>query len=238
MAEVLCIPKTATSAVKIGYKVASLSDVVNRREVIIRWGHSGGHEFPKVVNSSEAIIRAADKPLALRLMAAAGVNVPTMYTAGATLPEIRGVKYVIRPDSHAEGNDFTLVPGGQRVPSGHHATKFLQPTREYRYWFCGADGITSRRVPRTSEGQTDNDPCRAKWGYAATRAPFNAQRREADKAIRVIGLDFGAIDMLWHVDEEKWYILEVNSAPSLDRQDVRDFMIRGINQAVSRLERS
>lgn len=238
MAEVLCIPKTATSAVKIGYKVASISDIVNRREVIIRWGHSGGSEFPRVVNRAEAIIRAADKPLALRLMAAAGVNVPTVFAAGATLPEVRGVKYVIRPDSHAEGNDFTLVSGGQRVPSGHHATKFIQPTREYRYWFSGGDGITARRVPRHSEGQTDSDPCRAKWGYGSTRIPFSAQRREAEKAIRVCGLDLGAIDMLWAMDENKWYILEVNSAPSLDRQDVRDFMIRGINQAVARLERS
>lgn len=236
MAEVLCIPKTATSAVKLGYKVASNSELLNRREVVVRWGHSGGSEFPRVVNKAESIIKAADKPLALRLMAAAGVNVPTMYTSGAHLPRETGVRYVIRPDSHAEGSDFTLVNGGQAVPQGFHATRFISPTREYRYWFTPFSAITSRRVPRTSAGQSESDPCRSKWGYAAIRTPYQKQKEQAQKAIQALGLDFGAIDMLWSESDSKWWTLEVNSAPSLDRQDVRSFMVDGINRRIRELE--
>ena len=34
-------------------------------------------------------------------------------------------------------------------------------------------------------------------------------------AIKVLGLDFGAVDIIYNKQEDKWYVLEVNTAPGI-----------------------
>jgi len=128
-------------------------------------------------------------------------------------------KWVVRPNNHAEGSDFELLDAPFTVASGKHATKFIEDTREYRVWFIRDKYLVAKRVPRSSEGQTQADPCRSKWGYAFCEGVF-----EMDKARMAIPLDFGAADVLWKDTEGvvpgQWYFLEFNSAPSLDHDKV------------------
>jgi glutathione synthase/RimK-type ligase-like ATP-grasp enzyme len=34
-------------------------------------------------------------------------------------------------------------------------------------------------------------------------------------AVESLGLDFGAVDVIWNEHEDRWYVLEVNTAPGL-----------------------
>lgn len=46
----------------------------------------------------------------------------------------------------------------------------------------------------------------------------------ASKAFVSSGLDFGAVDVLWNEQQEKAYVLEINTAPGLEGQTVMDYV--------------
>lgn len=46
---------------------------------------------------------------------------------------------------------------------------------------------------------------------------------KAKKALEATGLDFGAVDVIYNAQQEKAYVLEVNTAPGLEGQTVEDY---------------
>lgn len=231
MSFVLCRPQTATSAVRIGLMTTMKGSAIPPRSVVIRWGNSDTCEgAEREVNKQTAVALAADKWAALVNLKSNGVNVPELYAEAAAVP--RGMQVVQRPNFHSEGSDFTVRVGPFIVPSGHYATKLIAPVNEYRLWFFGNQTVTAKRVPILSKGQAANDICRSSWGYRF-RSPFNQMMVIGKKVKSTIGLDFGAIDFLWQTEERKWYVLEVNSAPSLDHPEVRTPALSYLHQAVA-----
>ncbi len=230
MVTVISRPDNAVSAIKLGYPVQR---AITGRETgpFINWGCSeirgiqscGSHAW---LNPTAMLIDTINKGEYLKLLSSvAGVNVPVLRFAGENLEE---GDWVARAAFHAEGSGFSLVHSDGRhfTVAEDHATRFIHNTREYRLWFFQDGGDcsfkTAQRIPRTSEGQTESDPCRSKWGYQF-RDNFTGAVTMATKALEAVPLNFGAFDMLWAVAERKWYILEVNSAPSLDHEKVRGF---------------
>jgi hypothetical protein len=45
----------------------------------------------------------------------------------------------------------------------------------------------------------------------------------ARSALQCSGLDFGAVDVIWNAQQEKAYVLEINTAPGLEGQTVTDY---------------
>jgi len=46
---------------------------------------------------------------------------------------------------------------------------------------------------------------------------------QALKAIKMVGLDFGAVDVIWNERRKEAFVLEVNTAPGLEGQTVLDY---------------
>ena len=219
MSFVLCRPQTATSAVRIGLMTTMKGSDVPPRSVVIRWGNSDTCDgAEREVNKQAAVALAADKMAALVKLESSGVNVPSLYVEGEAVES--GMTVVHRPRFHSEGSDFTVRAGPFTVPLGYYGTKLITPANEYRLWFFGNSTLTAKRMPMRSKGQSEADVCRSSWGYQF-RPPFRQMMEIGKKVKAAIGLDFGAIDFLWHTVERKWYVLEVNSAPSLDHSQVR-----------------
>lgn len=213
-------PENSKSAVKLGWPVTTDFRQIPRGSTVIRWGNGNGsdpRDWPRVLNKASVMELSTNKLAALQKMKEAGVSVPEVYTSGQSLP--RGHRYVARPASHAEGSDFQLVDGGQRCPTDH-ATRFIEDAREYRVWFIHDKYLCAKRVPGEEEGQEADNPCRSKWLYGPYIQPFPGLKEQMAKVRLAIPLDFGAVDALWSESERKWFILEVNSAPSLDAPGV------------------
>ncbi len=234
MTVVVCHPRNAVSAVKLGYPVQSRFPT--EPGPVINWGRGDGPSLTQgVLNPPQVIAQTIDKPGFLRMMSGReGINVPTVLEEGMRLPIGRWVQ---RPNEHAEGNGFEVIDVTRGAPyevnEGHHATKLITPANEYRVWFYGRDQfLTAKRIPRTSEGQQATDLCRSKWGYRFTdNYPQGIAMVKA--MLEIVPINFGAVDMLWHTGERKWYILEVNSAPSLDHEEVLSFFKSNFNQWVN-----
>lgn len=241
MTMVLTRPQNAPSATRLGYPVVTNADDIPSGQAVIRWGN--GLEPDKrgwslVLNKRQTLELSVNKQAALRSMERV-VNTPELYQSGYQVP--RGVRAVLRPDNHAEGSDFQVVEGPCFVPDGHHATRLIEGCREYRVWFVRGKYLVAKRVPRRSEGQSDSDICRSKWGYSFCDEVFPKLAEEMGKARQAIPLDFGAVDVLWKPglgsEEGKWYFLEFNSAPSLDHDRVLSFFQTHLKAILRTFER-
>ncbi len=53
--------------------------------------------------------------------------------------------------------------------------------------------------------------------------PPQAVMDAASRCFNETGLDFGAVDVIWNAQQEKAYVLEINTAPGLEGQTVADY---------------
>ncbi len=223
---ILTRTENTKSASKLGYPLYFDRTDIPSGSTVIRWGNGMENDqrnWEAVLNKASVLQISTDKLAALQKLSTT-VKTPEVYRQGQTLPA--GHRYVCRPASHAEGSDFELSDCRRRsaILATHHATRFIEDTREYRVWFVRDKYLVAKRVPRSAEGQSSSDPCRSKWGYEFQTSCFAKLKTEMDKARLAIPLDFGAVDVLWKDGdgntEGQWYFLEFNSAPSLDHAKV------------------
>ena len=218
---VVCRADNAVSAVKLGYPTYQAIPAGYRGNVI-NWGKSqlSYDGSVTICNLPGSLMGTIDKRAFLKTLHANGISAPELLEAGNRAPS----GWVVRPNEHAEGNEFQLTISQFEIMGGYHATKFITPANEYRVWFFGRQNfLTAKRVPIPSLGQTESDPCKSKFGYSFGRPNYEKCVELIKRALEVAKLDFGAFDMLWATDERKWYILEVNTAPSLDHSEVKNF---------------
>lgn len=239
---VLTRPENAVSAVRLGYPVVHDASRIPDGSVVIRWGDSQSSEsrsWAAVLNKRSVLQISTDKPAALRSLSRV-VSTPRMFHSGDSLP--RGKRYVVRPQTHSEGSDFSILEGGERVPSESHATELIENVNEYRVWFVREKYLVAKRVPRRSEGQSETDLCRSKWGYSFRDECFPKLAEEMAKARTAIPLDFGAVDVLWKTGDGdtpgKWYFLEFNSAPSLDHDRVLGHFQTHLSRVLESVQRA
>ena len=229
--------ENAKSAIKLGYPLYSSAASIPAGSNVIRWGNGLEPDKPgwaAVYNKASVLAVSTDKLAALQSLART-VKTPELRTEGQRITE---GKWVVRPANHAEGSDFELRDGPFTVDSGCHATRFVPDTREYRVWFIRDKYLVAKRIPRATEGQRADDPCRSKWGYSFFTECFEKLAQEMAKARQAIPLDFGAADVLWTDDynrsgEGAWIFLEINSAPSLDHDRVLSHFMRHLGDLVA-----
>jgi D-alanine-D-alanine ligase-like ATP-grasp enzyme len=63
-------------------------------------------------------------------------------------------------------------------------------------------------------------------GFVYVREDVNPDQRAIDLAIaavKVLGLDMGAVDLIFNEKQDKWFLLEVNTAPGLEGTTPHDY---------------
>ena len=227
-----------TSAEKLGYPTYKcIDDYAYKfdKDIVIRWGNSRSlytktgrrsMDFKHVINSSASIKKNCQKNDATKILARV-VNVPTLWEKSVPA----GILAVVRPMEHAAGDGFSVKKGPFNLTEGTYATRYIQTDAEYRVWFCGNRTILGRRV-KMQCNETEKYPCRSKWGYEFCRGISKSLHNQTLLAAKVMGLDCGAADVLFSND--KWYFLELNSAPSVDHRIVREFFQIGLKELLKR----
>lgn len=128
--------------------------------------------------------------------------------------------FVGRPDQHSKGRGFWRIKsitslnrallGTRRKKAATHFMEFIDAPREYRvHVFLG-------KSIRISEKKfCDICPTGSCTDYTTVKPAHNVKhvRKAAKKAVKAVGLDFGAVDIL--ADDNNCWVLEVNAAPGL-----------------------
>lgn len=187
----------------------------------INWGRASAH-----TSLNPDIGNATNKRVMRELFKEHGVPMPELLTHLEQWPmervEFNNMEWrwpiVGRPDSHTRGRGYWLcnnlsdiqkaLRGTRRKQPATHFMEFVEAEREYRVHIFKGKSI------RISEKSFFIDDTGHK-DYTTTKPQHNIKhvRKAAKKAVKALGLDFGAVDVL-ATDDECW-VLEVNAAPGL-----------------------
>lgn len=182
----------------------------------------------KILNKTASVEVAGNKLHALQKLQSSGIAVPEFTTdinvANRWLQSYETVveRHELRGNS-GEGirivnlDDEDMPSTVQRAPL---YTKFIPKTAEFRvHVFRGEviDYIEKKRIAADRRPENFNkyvSSVHQGWVFARTGIMENTAVKEiAIKAVNCLGLDFGAVDVIYY--EGRPYVLEVNTAPGL-----------------------
>lgn len=204
--------------------------------VIINWG--SGHtpawlqkaavRGVKILNKLDNVKIAGNKLSTLRTLQAAGISVPE-FTTSMDLARrwVHGGDTVVERHTlnRNSGEGIRIVNlDDDEMPSVIHAaplyTKFIPKTAEFRvHVFRGEviDCIEKKRQLAENRGPEFNkyvSSIHQGWVFSRTNIRDIPEVRQiAIRAVNSLGLDFGAVDIIYY--EGRPYVLEVNTAPGL-----------------------
>ena len=192
----------------------------NTYEKTIRWGFYGHKFIFPSLNSVEAIKLVADKPRCRKFLRENGIPVPR--ESEDKFPVIG------RPKKHHGGKKFWICDNQEEVweaklKGAAYFQRYYPKQNEYRVHVGGGRVL----LMSIKEG----DKTQAIWNKKQSNFNFRHLRRsvwlndpllrkiarKAKKSIKLVGLDFGAVDVMADAGEgwRPYVIAEINSAPSL-----------------------
>lgn len=220
--------KTLARALGVDYG-QSIPSGFSGNGTIIRYGQSGDgwidDDFT-VINKANAISKAVDKLATLELFAANDVPVPNH----SDNPDAIRFPAIGRSRNHFGGNGMKLYL--QRLDVGRigesdYYIECIPKRQELRVHIAFGKSIRMSEKRFNPNERERYDPLRwnHRFGMLFAKPIFDESdldiagnrklvRKIAKAAVQVLGLDFGAVDMV--LDENNgWYVLEVNTAPAL-----------------------
>ena len=190
-------------------------------DVIIHWGGNQHlmEEWDNIYNQRRYI--ASNKLNTFKALEHAGLStVPWCETKEAIPNEWKQVVARATLTGHS-GDGITIHPfGDESIPVVPLYTKYVKKTYECRiHIFKGRmiDAQIKRKVRDVEETNPLIRNIHTGWVYCRDNyIPDPTSIQLAIDAVRVVGLDFGAVDLIYNQHYNQFYILECNTAPGLE----------------------
>lgn len=194
---------------------------------VINWGSSNLPDHVaacQVINSPEAIRNASNKLKSFELFQEAGVFIPQFFK---TKEEARGhiqqggsivCRTVLAGHS---GIGIVMADTTDDLVDAPLYTAYVKKTQEYRYHVFMGKVVDIQRKARKADVPDDQVNWKVRnldGGFIFAREGVVENEQAAENAIMAVGalgLDFGAVDLIYNQREDKYYVLEVNTAPGL-----------------------
>lgn len=130
------------------------------------------------------------------------------------------------------GEGIELLSGDAVIPEAPLYVRYVKKSQEYRVHVLVGDVVDVQRKARSKDVQDED----VNWqvrnhanGFIYAREGFETPpsvEEQAIIAVNALGLDFGAVDIIWNEREKKPYVLEVNCAPGLTGQTLQGYIDR------------
>lgn len=205
-------------------------------DLVINWGNARVPAWPYahgvvMLNIPRSVNIAGNKLNALLCMRQANVSVPKFaVTRDDLLQQLGGFKpmvlrHVLRGTA---GEGAQYVETEQQLNEAVIAplyVEYIKKTAEYRVHVFGGKVIDyAKKVKR--RGVENNAKIRNLhngWVFARNDVALIAEVEEqAVAAVTALGLDFGAVDVIWN-QKRGAYVLEVNTAPGLQGTTIKSY---------------
>jgi hypothetical protein len=189
-------------------------------DCVINWGSSHLPDFGSATVLNPNVRNAQNKLLTFEILRENHVNHPEFWTNPSDIPANAYpilCRTVLTGHSGAgiviAGDPSALVPAPLYV-------RYVKKKEEYRVHVIRNSAVFIQRKARKMDVQTPNWLVRNLAGgfvfVDATETVPEIIIQEATTAIHVLGLDFGAVDVIHNVQQNKAYVLEVNTACGLE----------------------
>jgi hypothetical protein len=234
--------------VKGGYpkRFASILRSGEDPEIVVNLGVTD--ELPyegRILNTQDMVRAASNKKKARQIFVERGVPAPALFLEPGDVGE-DDLPVIGRTSYHRKGEGLwlckTLVGVRKAARAGAtHFLDFIPHTREYRvHTFIKKKYLDQEeRTPEhyvsikisektwQKEGKPDSDDPQKNhefgWNFMAPKdrreEELDVVRYAAKQAIAALGLDFGAVDVMYRIRAKQPYVLEVNSTPSLSDEN-------------------
>ncbi len=197
-------------------------------KVVLNWGSSNLPEEVmkcRIINNPEAIATASHKTKAFQAMLEGEVSIPDFTAdkeeAKGWLKD--GNKVVARQKLQGSGGDgIVLIEKEEDFVDAPLYVRYIPKKDEYRVHVFAGDVLDVQQKKRKKDVADDE----VNWqirnhgnGFIFARegvAPPQDVIDEAVNAVQALGLDFGAVDIVYNEKQSKAYVLEVNTAPGLE----------------------
>ena len=197
-----------------------------RTDRVINWGMSTLPNWEmdmRDLNQCKAILKASDKRATFKLLTDAGVTTPE-WTFSIETARSWNTTVLCRTiiNGHSGAGIVMADKPDDIVPAPLYV-KYKKKKEEYRIHVYNGKVIDTQ-IKRKRDGFKENTNFSSKirnhhtgWVYCRTNIVECGLRDNlAVQAVKALGLDFGAVDMIYNEREDKYYVLEINTAPGLD----------------------
>jgi len=194
----------------------TMAAIPRQYKYVINWGNSNAFasENRTVFNRPTNIGNASNKHTAFGLMQGAGVRVPTFQT---TPPENARGTWLARTTLHGSGGEgIVVVRTGEAFPRAPLYVKYVPKLREFRAHVAFGRVIFLQEKKRRVEGEQTDDQKLIRnhdngWVFCIQDIQIPvAVRQDMDtqviNAVRAVGLDFGAVDLILGREDNLAYI--------------------------------
>lgn len=212
----------------------------DKGKVVINWGNS---ELPpeimkcRVINAPEAVLRATHKLRFFQAMEGTRLTPPFCTGSGAALNAMSEMGDIVcrhKLQGHSgEGIEIWHMKKGSNqdpIPSAPLYVSYIKKSEEFRCHVFQGKVVDIQRKARRKDVPDDE----VNWqvrnhsnGFVYAREGVEKWYRSsglveaATRTIKTLGLDFGAVDIIWNEKQDKFYVLEVNTAPGLEGHTVQ-----------------
>ena len=203
--------------------------------VVFNWGNSTQpnwagealENFTTIINSPIKVKRAVNKRTCLTILDQNDLPVvPSTSNKDTAMVWLNEGKVVVVRGVVAGhgGAGISLVKKGEELPDAPLYTCYMKKKNEYRVHVVRGEIIDIQEKKKKNGEQPQNMQIRNHdngWVFAREDVDCPQEVRDACvKAIEVLGLDFGAVDVGWNSYYKKPAIYEVNCAPGLEGQSI------------------
>lgn len=201
---------------------------VRVRKANLCWGYSGDvgiFDQERFINHPHFIQRAADKLQTFGALHEKGVShVP--YTASKEEAQAwlaQGSTVFARTTGGQGGAGIVIVGPNDPLPDRPLYTQYVKKKKEFRVHVVGGSVIDVQQkrkrrelVDLLPERNTFIRNLANGWVFCHEDVVEPSGLRELGvAAVSAVGLDFGAVDIIWNERQNQCYVLEVNTAPGL-----------------------
>lgn len=206
-------------------------------DVIICWGNTRNHltqEMTRaiVLNHPVNVRRATNKLDTFEHLSGDGISTPPWTTNADVVREWLedGRRVVVRTVlDGSEGEGIQILEGAQAaIPRAPLYTMYIPKDSEWRVHVGRGNALAVRRKVLRNGVEEPNRMIRnTANGYVFQRninIPIpDPMQTQAVAAVRSLGLDFGAVDVIWNRRRNNAFVLEVNTAPGIEGTTVQDY---------------
>lgn len=207
-------------------------------DLIIRWGtrRSASTRNTDVLNPRRKIRANTDKRNAMEVMDDAGVPVPEYVDSARNVGhpmdgEELAYPVLGRAESHSQGSDINLIMQERdiQLTDNDFYVQYYPTQMEYRVQVFGGEVVKlhEKRLQTSAANEGNYTPYirnhQKQWVFVNPRGSTPDEVTEyAIQAVNALDLDFGAVDVI-HTEEHGVKVLEVNTAPTLDENNLRRY---------------
>ncbi len=201
-------------------------------KVVINWGAYGvSEEISKcqIINKPEAICAAANKLNFFSRLEGSDLTPPFTINISFVKAWLKAGIWVVAREllSSSCGKGIILLKPNNKIPYAPLYVKYIKKQDEYRVHIIGNKIIDIQQKRRRESFENPNWQIRNhKNGFIYSREhcqPPNCVSEVALKTFNEFDLDFGAIDIIYNVNLDRAFALEINTAPGLEGKTITSY---------------